>query len=320
MADIYNSAGNVINRVYDKNGNLLTMCYDSQGNPLRKSHAVSSNVTRSLLMIPDIPTGTQGFACDSITQSIAQFYTGYMYFIDTTDGSAVKSNNINLGHGHTGQFAPTKTAEQEYPMLYVCGPVARVNNNPYCYLLEIVCDSTVVQLKKIYAVPATEGLLSTCQVCVDFEKRIVYLIAASTYNGEADYTYISAWDMDESETLDGATYSPTPTEGIYVLTDKLFEFQIPFVPEMQTCTFFDGLVVMLSDRSGASNKYIQFVDVECRDVYLTLNKQMLSGELEGVGFLYNRNTEQYDMIVSHRVVATGESDYHTEYHRYEFVF
>ena len=318
MADVYDSSGNIISKAYDIAGNLLTMCYDSQGNQLRKAHAVSNNVTKALLISPNIPTGTQGFACDNITQRIAQFYTGYMYFINVDDGSATRSNNINLGHGHTGQFASTKTAEQEYPMLYVCGPGARVNDNPYCYLLEVVCDSTIVQLKKIYAVPATEGLMGTLQVCVDFEHNIVYLVAASTYSGTTDYMYISAWDMDKSVLLDSATYSPTPTDGIYALTDKLYEFQVPFVPEMQACTFFDGLIVLLSDKTGASNKYIQFIDVEFQDVYLTLDKQMLSGELEGVSFLYNDETEKYDMIVSHRTVSSGETEYHTEYWRYEF--
>lgn len=315
MANVYNSSGGIITRAYNSNGELLTMCYDSQGNQLRKGHAVSNNVTRSLLMIPDIPTGTQGFACDSITQTIAQFYTGYMYFIDITDGSAVKSNNINLGHGHTGQFAPTKTADQEYPLLYVSGPNETVNEIYYTYMLEIGCETNTAITQKVYAVPANSTRTS-CRTVVDFENNIVYHVSAETYYGTADYTYITAWDMNSSELLDGATFNSAP---IYALTHKLDEFQVPFIPEIQSCTFFDGLIVLLSDKSGAANKYYQFVDVEMQDVYLTIDKTalMLSGELEGVGFMYNNSTGKYDMIVSHRT-SDGAGSYVTEFHRYEF--
>lgn len=316
MANVYNSSGEIISSVYDRNGNMLTVCYDSQGNQL-SSHAITNRVTRSPLLSPDIPTGTQGFAIDNTTQTIAQLYAGYIYMIDISDGSYTKTNNINLGHGSTGQFAPTKTNEQEYPTLYVCGPVQTVNDNPYLYLLELSCTSTTVQADNVYAVPAITGQTGTCQTCIDFENNIVYLVSASTYYGTADYMYISAWDMTEKEVLDGATYlNKTP----YVLTNKLSEFSIPFVPEMQSCTFFDGLVVLLSDRSLAENKYIEFVDVEFQDVYLTLTSQMLSGELEGVGFLANSSTGQHDMIVSQRVSGSNidGGNYVTEYYRYEF--
>lgn len=313
MTNVYNSSGEIISSVYDRNGNMLTVCYDSQGNPLSGSHAVSNTVTRSLLLSPDIPTGTQGFAIDNTTQSIAQLYTGYIYMIDISDGSYTKTNNINLGHGNTGQFTPTKTVTQEYPTLYVSGPGARIDDIPYLYMLEISCTSTTAQADNVYAVPATDGLTGTLQTCIDFENNIVYLVSASTYYGTADYMYISAWDMTEKEVLGGATYlDKTP----YVLTNKLSEFSIPFVPEMQACTFFDGLIVLLSDGSLAENKYIQFVDVEFQDVYLTLNSQMLSGELEGVGFLLNEETGQYDMIVSDR---EGSGDYSTVFYRYEFI-
>lgn len=313
---VYNVTGNTANP-YNKNGNLLTVCYDVQGNQLGRSHAVSNNAIRSLLMAPDIPTGTQGLACDSLSQSIAQFYSGYMYFLDTSDGSAVKSNNINLGHGHTGQFAPTKTTGHEYPTLYVCGPGNRVDDIPYCFLLEIICETTTVQLNKIYAVPAVEGQTGTLLTCIDFENNLVYLVGASTYYDTADYMYISAWDMGEYELLEGATYSPTPQDGIYVLTEKVFEFQIPFVPEAQGCTFFDGLIAILSDRSGAANKYVQFVDVDSESVYLTFNSQMIGGELEGIGFLLNNETNKYDMIISTRTFE--DSTYHTDYYRYQFI-
>ena len=318
MADIYDSTGNIISKSYDISGDLLTMCYDYQGNQLRKSHAVSNNITKSLLLSPNIPTGTQGFACDSITQSIAQLYGGVMYMIDVSSGEFERSNNINLGHGRTGMFAPTKTSSQEYPLLYVSGENYNVNGLYYTYLLEIIYASNTATLNKIYAVPIVEGMFGS--LCIDFDNNIVYNVVSTTYYGTTDYMYINAWDMNSLELLEGASYSPTPQEGIYALTTKLSEFQVPFIPENQACTFFDGLLVAISDKALAENKFYQFIDVELQDIYMTIDKYnlMLDGELEGVSFLYNNETEKYDMIVSQRIVSSGESEYHTEYWRYEF--
>lgn len=305
---IYAIDGAKITSAYNKDGQIISP-YNKGGE--RVGRAISSQFTRTILLdlASQLPDGTQGIACDSITQSIAQLYDGNIYIIDVSDGSFVHcASSFNLGHAHTGQFAPTKTNEQEYPLLYVSGNNATVSNVTYTYLLVVSCTSSSAIMKKIYAIPVNSGL-SLCRAVIDFDNSIVYHVAASTYYGTADYTYISAWDMNKSELLDGATYSPAPTDGIYAFTDKLYEFQIPFVPELQSCTFYDGLIVMLSDRTGVENKYYQFVDVEFKNVYMTMRSQIASSELEGVGFLYNKQTGKHDMIVSDRSM---------KFYRYEF--
>lgn len=222
---IYSINGNRLSNAYNKGGQIVSP-YNKDGE--RIGHEITSKYTRSLMFTLDLPTGTQGIACDSITQTIAQLYTGNIYLINVSDGSYSHiASSFNLGHGHTGQFAPTKTAEQEYPFLYVSGPNLTVENNEYTCLLMVECTSNSATMKKIYAIPADEMLTGTCQVCIDFENEVVYHVAASTYYGTADYTYIYAWDMTDIELLEGASYSPTPQEGIYALKTKLFEFQIP---------------------------------------------------------------------------------------------
>lgn len=313
MANIYDSSGSVVNSVYNINGNQLLAYYDINGN-LLKSHAVSSTFTKTQMTTPSLGTGTQGFACDSVTQSIAQFYTEHIYMIDLAEVTVTHLAQVSLGHGHTGQFAPTKTSSQDYPYLYVSGGATTINDTLYAYLLEFICTTSSATLNKIYAVPVTTGLTGTSQMCIDFDNRIIYHVTASTYYDDADYTYINAWSMDDTETLSNATYSPTPTEGIYALTNQLSAFSVPFIKEMQACTFFDGMVVAISDVSSSKKAY--FVDVETESVYLTLNNIGLSGELEGVGFLYNDETEQYDMVISDR---EGSGEYSTVFYRYEFI-
>ncbi len=301
---IYDYSGETISRAYDCDGNLLSRVYDADGNMI-SNHAVSEQFTRTLMFKPSVPTGTQGIACDSITQTIAQLYAGKICLVDVSDGSYVDLGNINLGHGHTGQFAPTRESGQEYPLLYVSGYTNTINDSLYVCLLEVACTSSSATLNKTYAIPAVSDLTGTLRTCIDFENSIVYTVAASTYYDEADYTYITAWDMSTTTLL---------SENVYALTNKLDEFQIPFIPEMQSCTFFDGLIVALSDQSAQSAKYCQFIDVETKDIYMTIqgSKLLLSGETEGVGFLYNNETNKYDMIISQRNNGA-------EYYRYEFV-
>lgn len=306
---VYNASGAEISRLYDASGSLIPTVYDINGNIVTGGHAVSSRYTRTQMfdLTGSIPTGTQGIACDSITQTIAQLYTGTVVLIDATDGSSSSGSTINLGHGHSGQFAPTKSENDDYPLLYVSGPYSTVDDTEYTFLLVVKCTTSSATMKKVIAVPKISSDYASGRVVVDFENSIVYHIQSTSYAGPADNMYITVWDMNTESELSGATYSPNPQDGIYVLTRKLSEFSIPHIPEMQACTFFDGMIVALSDVSG--NKGIFFVDVETEDVYMTIRNFGMSGELEGVDFLYNSITEQYDMIVSQRTA---------DYYRFQF--
>ncbi len=312
MANVYDAAGNMIHTVYSIDGTRALAYYDINGN-LLKSHAVSNTFTKKQMTTPPLNTGTQGFACDSVTQSIAQFYTEHIYMIDLAEVTVTHIAQINLGHGNTGQFAPTKAQSQSYPYLYVSGSAQTVNGTLYAYLLEFNCTTSSATLNKIYAVPITTGLTGTSQVCIDFDNRIIYHVTASTYYGDADYTHINAWSMDDAVILSGATYNPAPTEGIYALTNQLSAFSVPFIKEMQACTFFDGMVVAISDVS--SGKKVYFTDVETESTYMVIQNNLPTGELEGIGFLLNEETEQYDMVISDR---EGSGDYSTVFYRYEF--
>lgn len=76
---------------------------------------------------------------------------------------------------------------------------------------------------------------------------------------------------------------------------------------MQACTFYDGLIGMLSDATG--NKYYEFVDVDLREVYMTMTTQIASSETEGIGFLLNEGTGKHDLVVSDRSMS---------FYRYQF--
>lgn len=306
---VYDKNGNVLSTVCDKNGNPLIFAYDKNGNEIFRGHAISRNYTKSLMYLLDLPAGIQGIACDSITQTIAQFYTGHVYLIDLSDGNYTHpASAVNLGHGDTGQFAPTKTDDQEYPLLYIStGNRYTVNDAVYSYMLEFMVTSSSYQCKRVFAVPSYSWVSGTDRINIDFENNVLYHIYTSTYYGEAEYTYIDAWDMSTLTELSDASYTPNPSDGFYMLNDLLSSFTIPFVPETQSTAYFDGMVCLLSDKT----KYVQFIDVVSQSVYMTIPLNE-GGEWEGIGFLYNSETEQYDMILSKRDASQAW------YYRYQF--
>lgn len=314
---VYNKNGNILNSIYDKSGNALSHAYDKAGTEVFSGgHAISQNFIKTQMTIPELTSGTQAIACDSVTQSIAQLYTGHIYIIDLAEGTLIHPWSAKpLGHGDTGMFAPTKTASQDYPLLYAMRGKMEVDESYYTYIFEIQCTKTPsAELLRILAIPTESWVSGTNRFAIDFENRIIYHIYSTTYYDTAEYMWIDAWDMDSVEVLDGVTYSnPTPTDGIYILTEKLSGFTIPFVPEAQSVTFFDGLIAILSDQSGQAIKYVQFVDPFREEVYMTLTNCGFSGELEGIGFLLDEETGKYDMIVSQRVNSV------TEYYRYKFI-
>ena len=306
---VYDIEGNTLGMVYDVEGNTLMQTYDIEGNPIFEPHAVSSTYTKSLILTnTTLYSGTQGIACDSLSQEIAQLYTGNIYLFDISDGSTKHVASVfNLGHGHTGQFAPTKSAGMDYPPLYVSAGTKTVNDINYSILLKVQCSLSSSEMVRAYAVSEESNLVGL--IAVDFENNIIYHIHRSAYESSTEeYTYISAWDFTTMESTSEVTWTvPVPTEGVYILTNKIKTFNIPYVNEMQSVSFFDGLIVLFSD-----DGYVQFVDPISESIYLTISNDMPSFEREGVGFMYNSNTDQYDMILSNR---TGSA---MNFYRYEF--
>lgn len=309
---VYDVTGSPVSTVYALDGTPLTQAYNINGEPLLSSHAVSDRYIASLEQsISEIASGTQGIACDSVTQTIAQLYPGKIIMINLSDGSYTQvASSFNLGHGSTGQFAPTKEPEQDYPLLYVshAGGVA-VDDVTYDLLLEVQCSSSSSKMKKIFAVNEPDNRLG--HFAIDFENEIIYHTYHEAYESPtAEYTYISAWDMNEYTSFSDLPYTVSGgvEDGKYLLTNKLFSFAIPFVNKQQSTSFFDGLIALFSDEG-----YVQFVDPVSKSVYLTINRDMPVYEREGIGFVLNETTGQYDMILSNR--ANGSASYY----RYQFI-
>lgn len=306
---VYDVNGNNISNVYDSGGVKLLQAYDINGRPLMRSHAVSNRYTRSLIFSnSSLDSGTQGIACDSITQKIAQLYTGkiYMFAIDGTPTQV--ASVFNLGHGSAGQFAPTKIESQVYPLLYVSsgGSGTVVGDLNYAILLEVQCAENSSSMLRAFAVTEDEGYAG--MFAIDFDNNIVYHVYREAYDSStAELTYISAWEFSTMQKTTAITWNPRPANGVYILTNKLKSFTIPYVKKMQSVTFFDGLIVLLSD-SG----YVSFVDPVTESVFLKLTSDMPAAEREGVGFILNPSTQQYDMVISNR--ASGAMNFY----RYEF--
>ncbi len=308
---VYDKSGMQLTAVYDKNGNPLTLAYDKNGNEIFRGHAISRNITKSTMYQLDMPTGTQGMACDSITQSIAQFYTSYFYMIDLSDGSYKRMTGpVTYGH-NTAQFAPTKTEQQIYPLLYVSGDKITDNEVDYQLVPVFEVGSDSYQCVRVYAIPTITGY-GMRRLCIDFENSVIWFVYATSYYDTSDCIHIESWSMNDVEEITLSSISSlNPSEGMWLTTNMLSSFTLPWVPEVQAITFFDGMICMLSDRSGAANKYVQFVDVVSQSVYMTIPLNE-GGEWEGIDFLYNSETEQYDMILSKRDTTPAE------FYRYQF--
>ena len=301
---IYDINGNALLSAYDGNGDSLTQAYSIDGDPLMSSHAVSSNYTRSLILSnSDLDDGTQGIACDSITQTIAQLYTGNIYIFELDGSYSHVASVFNLGHGGAGQFAPTKTESQAYPLLYVSAQTAvSSGSTKYGLLIEVQCGASSSAFKRSFFAHEDDNL--TGMFSIDFDNNIVYHVRSSSDTTTYPDTYITAWDFTAIEPTSDVSWTTTTP---YVLTNKLKTFSIPRVNSMQSLSFFDGLIVLLSD-----DGYVQFVDPDTEGVYLTCSMDMPLFEREGVGFILNPETDQYDMVVTNR---TGGA---MNYYRYEF--
>ena len=316
---IYDKSGTELYEVYQRSGTAINTAYKRDGAVTWDSdqHLVSNTFRSTLLFdIPELGSGSQGLACDSLSQSIAQLYTGKIYTIDLSDGSYVKRNSstFNLVHGHTGQFAPEKNNTADlYPPLYVsAGGIQTVGDQTYQRLLEVFVQESTCILNRVFLVPvpADKGA-GYGRSAIDFENGILYQVYGEKYEpatGETyDYTYIRTFDMTETwENTDATDFSPV--NGFYEFTEMLDEFTVPYIEQLQSTSFFDGLIACLSDKDG-----VVFIEPATHSVYLTIDSGIVPFEREGIGFILNPETGKTDMILSARQQTFNV------YYRYEFI-
>lgn len=299
---VYSMQGDALFKVYNISGDSHIDAYDINGNQVLRKHNVSNSYTNELILsMSDIPSGTQGIACDSLSQDIAQLYTGGIVTININTGEWTRRASVfDLGHGSAGQFAPQKIQQSDlYPSLYVSTQHrVTIGDIQYNKLYEVyVGESNSVLNREFYVpiVPNTGGLSA-----IDFEKNILYQVCNEAYEpsdgATYDYTYINAVDMTKFEPLDVDSIA---VNGAYVYTDVIDSFTVPYIQAMQSLTFFDGLIVCLSDYPTYEGRVI-FIEPTTKSVYLTLNKDIAPFEREGIGFIRNPETGQMDMILSSR--------------------
>ena len=312
---IYGINGNSLNSAYELDGDAIGSAYDIDGDiawTSRPPHAVSNNFTTSLIVdVPEIGSGTQGLACDSLSQTINQLYSGGVNTIDISDGSYVGHGLINLGHGSAGQFEPTKLNPSDpFPTLWVStGETQTINDVVYGRYLEVYLGATTSTLNRAFFTPLEQSGESL--YAFDFANRIVYEIWFSSYSDSTGTGKVKAYDMDDVTEFTEGSYGWTPANGNWIVGQPIDEFAIDYVRECQSVTFFDGLLCFLSDQPR-SNGRVVFVDTELHDVYLTITPLVIPFEREGIDFILNPNTNKYDMVVSARYTGANV------YYRYQF--
>lgn len=298
---VYDKNGNTPTSIYEKSGLSVTKAYDKDGTEVWESvsHAVSNNFTRDLLFdLVDIGGGTQGLACDSLSQEIAQLYTGKIYTIDMDTGAYTqRADSRNLGHGSAGAFEKTKRNPSDlYPALWVAtGENQTINGTVYGRYIEVFIGETQSTINRAFFVELQSAAYSL--FAFDLENSIVYCVTLSGYEPMGNgWCHIDAYDMTDISTFTDGSYPQPPANGNWLLANTPIDsFDIEFIQEVQSIAFFDGLICFLSDEGK-----VVFVDVETHEVYLMINHDLPPYEREGIGFIDNPLTGQTDMILSAR--------------------
>ena len=308
----YDINGNNINTVYSKNGLSITPAYDINGNPLGTSHVVTADFTSTLLYdIPDIGGGTQGLACDSISQEIAQLYSGKIITIDLSDGSYTqRASTRNLGHGSAGKFESTKRSQSDlYPALWVStGRTQTFNNVVYGQYLEVFVGESQSTINRAFFVPLDQSGYSL--FAFDLDNNIVYSVVLSSYeavSGSSGWCSIKAYDMTDITAFTDVDYYQTPANGCWLVNNVLDSFTTDYVAEVQSLTYYDGLILLLSDVGG-----VVCIDTETHGVYFTITDGIVPYEREGIDFILNPSTQKMDMVLSARQTTFNV------YYRYQF--
>ena len=317
---IYNKSGSQIDSAYSLSG-TLNNAYDLSGDIVwvARSHAVSNNFTSDLLFeISTLPDGTQGIACDSLSQKIAQFFNGRIVMIDSTDGSHTEVGRYDIGHGSTGQFKPEKeNVTDAYPLLYISTQsTVTINNISYSIFLEVNVDESSSVINRSFYVPLSTDTGYTL-FAFDFPNGIVYSVWFSGYYDTTGTGKISAYRLSDFTVFADGSSTPIPVNGYWVAGNPIEEYDIDFIPEVQAITFFDGMVCCLCDYPHTNGGSVVFLDVENHDVYLTLDiSHYVYFEREGITFILNPTTNKYDMILSMRQYESGVQV--KKYYRFQF--
>lgn len=304
---IYSKNGIELNEAFSKNGDTLSKAYKVNGTVAweKKTHLVSRIFKSTLLYdILEIGSGTQGIACDSLSQNILQLYAGGIFAIDISDGSYGRMGGLtNLGHGSAGMFAKEKIAPTDlYPPLYVStGLTQTVNDVLYGRFLEVYVGESQNVINKAFFVPLEKGY---SLFAFDLENGIAYHVVLIQAGG----SYIESYDISSATEFTEGTYSPTPVSGNWLLSEPIEKFYIDFIADVQSLSFFDGLIAILSDDNG-----VTFIDVATHEVYLNINNGIVGYEREGIDFIVNPSTGKTDMILSARQPTFNV------YYRYEFI-
>lgn len=315
----YDINGNSLNALYSVSASLDN-AYDVNGNVIWTSDQdhVSRTYNASMLFdLPDIGSGTQGIACDSLSQTIAQLYGGKIVTIDISTGTYTqRASSLLFGHGSTGQFAPTKLSQADlFPPLYISTQNEQeINSTMYTMFLEVYVGESSSTINRVFYVPfdgQSEGDGYTL-FAFDFANGIVYAVYFSGYYTTTGTGKITAYSLNSFTSFPDGSYSDPPQNGYMVAGTSLDSWSISYIEQVQAITFFDGLIGLLSDQPTESGRVI-FYDPVQKSTYLTLNWIPTPYEREGISFILNPVTNRHDMILSRR--ASGVN----EYYRYQFI-
>lgn len=326
---VYDYDGNALNSIYGYDGLSLNYGYSYDGDEIFSGggqpiyypytyngdpvnfningSATQSKKFRKRLMfsIPDLPSGTQGFAVEKLSNSIFQFYSSKIYVIDIATGE-YHSLNIGLGHGADGIFKSTKESpSDDYPLLYVSYGEGTTDSNgdAVSYLFEIKCtETTATHQKKYKFYLESDEYSSLFNISVDLEHNIAYTLSRPT---DDQSKRVRVYDLSNCSVVDDTAFS---TSVAYVPT-LIDSFEVQWMATTQSMFYYNGYLFILSYGRLAHGNYVYVVDINQEAVIASIGENP-GGETEGIGLVLNANGAKYDLIISTRE--------NFSYYRYEF--
>lgn len=153
---------------------------------------------------------------------------GYVSLVNINTGALIAAYEIESGHGNACQFSDEYyDASDDYPLLYCYDYDHRV------YVNRVTTSGAT--LIKTYNLPIDGYRLSGGYDAVSKKLVTVHYKSDSSTSGENNYCVLSVWDL----------LTATENDGEYVPA-LVSEVKIPFIPVIQDCKYYKGLLYITS--------------------------------------------------------------------------
>lgn len=216
---------------------------------------------------------------------------GTIDLIDLESGTLINSYSANGGHCGSLSFSNVyNEGNTDFPLLYV----ASYNENK-TFVYDITRSACT--LVNTYLIP--ENVAGYCQeTCIDKVTGYLWCIGhkANSYTS-GDGLIVSAWDLSQATEENGM-----------LIPSEILHYELPWVPCLQAVQMLNGQLFAVFGGDGGTTELLTHILVGLGKVapkadIADFPSTILSAEPEGIDFVFNEETWQYDAIFATRHFA-----------------